>query len=209
MLAGKPASASWLYSMDPRYKGCNSYWVYANDAADIKIHPFFRGIRWNELHLTEPPYVPRVKGWEDTRYFDDWKDIDHLSETSDSGEASEEHIDPKLQAVSASNMATHSPDPRIVQRPVPGGDAIFPTVRIEPVNLDAPNEEAEKKKERKRPRDKILRDRKVGKTALGIRKKGAFLGYTYRRPRAPAMALRTERGRQPFSRGALTDLYAL
>ncbi|KAF2457620.1 hypothetical protein BDY21DRAFT_29977 [Lineolata rhizophorae] len=38
-----------------------------------------------------------------------------------------------------------------------------------------------RKIERKRPRDKILRDIDCGPTALDIRKKLAFLGYTYRR----------------------------
>lgn len=37
------------------------------------------------------------------------------------------------------------------------------------------------KKERKRPRDIILRDKIIGPKALNIRKEGAFLGYTYRR----------------------------
>jgi hypothetical protein len=39
------------------------------------------------------------------------------------------------------------------------------------------------RKEKKRPRDKILRDPEVGRQVLEIRKKGAFVGYTYRRPR--------------------------
>ena len=38
-------------------------------------------------------------------------------------------------------------------------------------------------KERKRPRDKVLRDPEVGRKALELRKKGAFVGYTWRRPR--------------------------
>jgi hypothetical protein len=40
-----------------------------------------------------------------------------------------------------------------------------------------------RKKEKKRPRDKLLRDPEVGRTVLELRKKGAFVGYTYRRPR--------------------------
>jgi hypothetical protein len=40
-----------------------------------------------------------------------------------------------------------------------------------------------RKRERKRPRDKLLRDPEVGRTVLELRKKGAFVGYTYRRPR--------------------------
>lgn len=96
MLAGRPASAQYLYSMDPRYKNVTSYWVYPNDAADIKIHPFFKGTRWNELYMTRPPYIPRVKGWEDTRYFDDWKNLDQLerqAEESESEEESDEDIE--------------------------------------------------------------------------------------------------------------------
>ncbi|GAB7347590.1 hypothetical protein MBLNU459_g4470t2 [Dothideomycetes sp. NU459] len=38
-------------------------------------------------------------------------------------------------------------------------------------------------KEKKRPRDKLLRDPEVGKKVMELRKKGAFLGYTYRRPK--------------------------
>jgi hypothetical protein len=40
-----------------------------------------------------------------------------------------------------------------------------------------------RKREKKRPRDKLLRDPDVSQTVLEIRKKGAFVGYTYRRPR--------------------------
>lgn len=211
MLAGRPASTHYLYSMDPRYNNVTNYWVYPNDAAEIKVHPFFRGIRWNDLHMMAPPYIPRVKDWEDTHYFDDWKDIENLEnlEDSDSEKESDENTDKKPQALSADNEASRSPDPRLIKRPVPGGDAIFPVAPVEPAAPSAPKQNAEKQKERKRPRDKILRDRKAGKTALEIRKKGAFLGYTYRRPKGPAMALRSERGRQPFVRGALEDLYAL
>ena len=39
------------------------------------------------------------------------------------------------------------------------------------------------KKEKRRPRDKVLRDVHVGKKAMEIRKKKAFFGYTYRRPK--------------------------
>ena len=39
-------------------------------------------------------------------------------------------------------------------------------------------------KEKKRPRDKVLRDPLLKKEAMEVRKKTAFFGYTYRRPRA-------------------------
>jgi hypothetical protein len=37
------------------------------------------------------------------------------------------------------------------------------------------------RKEKKRPRDRLLRDREIAPKVLELRKKGAFLGYTYRR----------------------------
>lgn len=40
------------------------------------------------------------------------------------------------------------------------------------------------RKEKKRPRDKMLRDPVVGRKVLELRKKGAFFGYTYRRPKS-------------------------
>jgi protein-serine/threonine kinase len=42
-------------------------------------------------------------------------------------------------------------------------------------------EPAMQKKQKKRPRDKVLRDTVSCKTALAIRKASAFIGYTYRR----------------------------
>ena len=46
-------------------------------------------------------------------------------------------------------------------------------------NVKPPNG---KDKNKKRPRDRVLRDKEAARTALEIRKQGAFLGYTYRRP---------------------------
>ena len=40
------------------------------------------------------------------------------------------------------------------------------------------------RKEKKRPRDKLLRDKESAPKVLQLRKEGAFLGYTYRRIRA-------------------------
>lgn len=43
--------------------------------------------------------------------------------------------------------------------------------------------EGRRKKEKKRPRDKMLRDPVVGRKCMELRKRNAFFGYTYRRPR--------------------------
>jgi hypothetical protein len=40
-----------------------------------------------------------------------------------------------------------------------------------------------KKKQKKRPRDRILRDHNISRQVLELRKKGAFLGYTYLKPK--------------------------
>lgn len=181
-----------------------SYYVYPDDARDIKGHPFFRGIPWNELHLIRPPMIPRVKGWEDTRYFADVKSIanaDEAPKDADSERGEEDlHADPNAATKKA--HGDQSLDPIPAKAPAPDG---ILEVATEPDAQQAA--EAEKKKEKERPRDKILRDKQFGRTALEIRKRGAFLGYTYRRPKGPAMALNNERGRQPFVRAELPDLY--
>ena len=38
-------------------------------------------------------------------------------------------------------------------------------------------------KDKKRPRDRLLRDREVGRKVMELRKRNAFFGYTYRRPK--------------------------
>ena len=207
MLAGRPVSAQILYSMHPQHRNVTSYFVYPNDAADIKAHPFFRGIRWSELHLIQPPLVPKVKNWEDTRYFDDYKpigQIDGISNASAS-EGTEEDHDPDSNPAAADAHDCPANGVNPPDQPVPKPD---PAVTAGP-EAEKAQEVEEKKQERKRPRDKILRDKAAGKIALGIRKKGAFLGYTYRRPKRPAVALGAERGRQPYSRNYLAELYAI
>ncbi|KAJ6188295.1 hypothetical protein N7519_003203 [Penicillium mononematosum] len=196
ILNGRPVSTQMLYSMDARYRNIASYYVYPNDAADIKIHPFFRGIRWQELHMCQPPVVPRVRNWEDTRYFDDWKLASNEIENVASSDSGDPEQDP--DAITPGNQEI-SPAEDVVKPPV---------AETTPRAAQEQAKDAEKKKEKKRPRDKILRDKQMSKTVLDIRKKGAFLGYTYRRPGDVALAFSTERGRQPYTRGQLAGLYA-
>lgn len=204
VLSGRPVTAQFLYSMDSRYRSITSYFVYPNDASDIKAHPFFRGIRWNELHMTQPPLIPRVRNWEDTRYFDDWKGIANIEEASPNSDLEEDDTDHDEKPDSAAPGRPQS-QPRPTLEPPTTGTA--PPMRTEASAKKA--QEAEKRREKKRPRDKILRDKKIGKTALEIRKRGAFLGYTYRRPKGLTVALKTERRCQSFSGRDLAELYAL
>lgn len=141
--------------------------VFPNDAEDIKSHPFFRNIQWSALHMTRPPFVPRVhNGQSITKYFDEEHEIlsasDHLDSSSyeamgDVPVVTVAETVPDAQSPPAHHI-TASPQPRLEQK----------------INW--------RKREKKRPRDKLLRDVQVGRTVLELRKKGAFVGYTYRRP---------------------------
>jgi hypothetical protein len=200
ILNGRPVSTQMLYSMDERYRSVASYYVYANDAADIKVHPFFRGIRWQDLHLCRPPIIPRVRNRADTSYFDDWKLLDNAVEhaaTSDSDEIAH-CLDQEPEGI-----APDAQQSLLAEEPAVEPQAVGLAADAAPDKSKA----ADKKKQKKRPRDKILRDKQMSKTAMDIRKRGAFLGYTYRRPNEIALAFSTERGRQRHVRGDLMNLF--
>jgi protein-serine/threonine kinase len=142
--------------------------VYSNDAEDIKSHPFFRSIQWSTMHMTRPPFVPRVHGGQPiTKYFDDENDIMSASD----------HL----------NSSSYEVFDDLVQ---PGGNDATPTTATPAANFQPAYQQIctsvqkirRRRKEKKRPRDKLLRDPQVGRAVLELRKKGAFIGYTYRRP---------------------------
>ena len=180
-LAGKTTS------LHPGAQDYHGHFVFPDDANDIKAHPFFAGIPWDRLDLTKPPEVPVVKSRHDTRYFDE---EDPISEVDD-GTSNDSLQEEELQAQEAyeaeiaaafdrdTAMKAHNGDnTRVLQI----GDHL-----VEPREPDTPgtvvaNKTLGKTRERKRPRDRILRDRNVARQAMELRKKGAFLGYTYRRP---------------------------
>ncbi|KAJ9215504.1 hypothetical protein DTO166G4_2874 [Paecilomyces variotii] len=194
---------------DRQSKDYRGFYVYPEDAGDIKAHPFFRGIRWDDIHLRKPPFVPKVKSWEDTKYFDEEEpisDIDDTSSHSDIPDAipspnqdPDTHMPDAVNSNSPIESQMQSPD--LGQQMTDGAGAANLS-RLQSVTKIIPKIH-KKKKEKKRPRDKILRDDAVGQTVLDIRKRGAFLGYTYRRPKAVMAALELERGRSLMSRDML------
>lgn len=156
---------------NPNYKGRH---VYPDDARDIKAHPFFKDISWNELLHQTPPYLPRVKNPHDTKYF---------------GNADEELADQNVIPSGSSTMVPNTDEARPPQQ-----DGAIPDENMN-VSVTAKGSARENQacppplpprnrmpEDKNRPRDKILRDMIVGRTALDLRKKGAFIGYTYRRP---------------------------
>lgn len=195
--------------------------VYANGAEEIKSHRFFHGIPWAQMHLTLPPFVPRVKEHQSiTKYFEDEKDIisDMSSsevsllepENDDDGkgtadlqdEDAEQLVRLTVQREKVQLGIEHCADTelsrikehlgagyeawkaqRVVEvaeaRAALAGEAMPPlSTAMPPVP-----QHGKAKKEKKRARDKMLRDPVVGRKVLELRKKSAFFGYTYRRPK--------------------------
>jgi protein-serine/threonine kinase len=180
--------------------------VYPNGSEEIKSHEFFRGIPWTDMLSRPPPFVPRVREKQSiTKYFEDEKDIisvessPYNSSTSSptdetaSGDTAAERLQQEKVEVGL-QACSHAEFQRIREH-FGASYAAWKTERmaflrrqrVEREDDDDENDDVEAssklKKEKKRPRDKVLRDATVGKKVMEIRKKKAFFGYTYRRPK--------------------------
>ena len=181
---------------DPGAQDYPGNFVYPNDACDIKAHPFFDRIIWERLHLTRPPWVPQVNGNDDTQWFDDEEgspisDVDDAASQTDIGEEIGDRVDADTRVA---GQATHVNAANALREKDP-----VPPDFIE--EHDAARQDANRAKVKKRPRDRVLRDKEVGRKALELRKKGAFLGYTYRRPKL--LSFEDEREKQRSARRSL------
>ena len=177
---------------NPRDRDYQGYHVYANDATEIKTHPFFEDIDWETLHLSKPPEVPKVSGKEDTHYFDeeaavsepdDEPSMSSLDEDSlKNQEAFEEQIAADFHA--GQNAALDETD-TTAAHPADGAEDRRLKAKTTKANTSAPllGRKTRRAKDKKRPRDRILRDKTVAKQVLQVRKTGAFWGYSYRRPK--------------------------
>lgn len=139
------------------------------------------------MHLMVPPFVPEIHSLEDTHYFDEEDPIPDFSE-------SVTNITPTVDDIAAAlkpfNREIQILATGFIEKP-------HDTVRLKKVEKEIDNfhmcdEQKDYlkafvkhygRKEGKRPRDKLLRDRETAPKVLELRKKGAFLGYTYRRYR--------------------------
>lgn len=156
--------------------------VFENDAEDIKRHPFFRNTDWDRLHLVPPPFIPRVaKDQPITKYFDDENYIlgtsDETGSTCTDDHNSITDEPPEVSALRAS-LQDNPNSPLDAQK---HKKALVWLMENNPHAL----KRLHKLKPKKRARDKILRDPHTSKTAMRVRKHGAFLGYTYRRADFP------------------------
>jgi protein-serine/threonine kinase len=160
-------------------------YVYPHDAEDIKAHKWFRDIQWDRLHLMVPPFVPNIKSMDDTHYFDEEDPISDFSESHSGLPLTAKEID---EALKPFNREIQILAKSFIQRP-------YDSTRLKKVEreIDAFAMGDEQKdylkafvkhycqKEKKRPRDRLLRDRELAPKVLELRKRGAFLGYTYRK----------------------------
>lgn len=163
--------------------------VFADDGEDIKNHRWFKNVPWDRLHTLIPPFVPHVHGPEDTRYFDESGSIDDMTASQeDTGGPLPEDVRDVLKDF---EPAFQDLAMQLVAEPYDTIKLKSLDRRIETASIIGSTEKEVLKhfvrmyghKERKRPRDKILRDPKTKDIALSIRKKTAFMGYTWRRMR--------------------------
>ena len=49
-----------------------------NGIQEIKDHPFFNGVNWNNIKEMKPPFIPKVKKDYDTKYFNKFQYIESL-----------------------------------------------------------------------------------------------------------------------------------
>ena len=158
---------------DKTHRNYNGHFVYPEDAEDLKAHPFFMGIPWDSMQQYNPPFVPRVKSWEDTKYFDDEGPVSDL----DTATSEEETFRPLELENNPPRASCHQQEAQNIVPETP------PVERgLVPNPLVAPN--SKKGKEKRRPRDKVLRDVTCGKMALSMRKNDAFKGYSYHRSKS-------------------------
>ncbi|KAJ3504278.1 hypothetical protein NM208_g16361 [Fusarium decemcellulare] len=164
-------------------------YVFPNDAEDIKAHKWFRNLPWDRLQSMPPPFMPHLKSDDDAHYFDESEPLDDWSESVPSGVfLGSEDVRGLL-----CGFETHVQEKamELIKKP-------FDMAKLRGIDrdLDAstdlqPNEKFVLKqfvrfyghKERKRPRDMLLRDKDTKRVVMEIRKETAFMGYTWRRMR--------------------------
>lgn len=133
-----------------------------------------------------PPFVPNIKSMDDTHYFDEEDPISDFSESHSGPPPTSKEIDSALkpfnreiQVIAKDFIKRPHDSTRLkkVEREIDGllgiGDEQKDYLKAFVKHYG--------QKERKRPRDRLLRDRELAPKVLELRKRGAFLGYTYRK----------------------------
>ncbi|KAK1639070.1 kinase-like domain-containing protein [Colletotrichum phormii] len=174
------------------YKRVPSQYVFNNDASEIKAHPWFRGVPWEAIRSSRPEWIPHIQSHADSHYFEEDEPISDWSDSMDSEivERPENLDDLRLRFVQHGfESDVKGLTTEFVSKP-------YDSSKLKRFDRDIDDhaflEDAEKaflkwyvrrvgRKEHKRPRDKLLRDRWVKEEVLQMRKQTAFLGYSWRR----------------------------
>lgn len=181
-------------------------YVFPYDGEDIKNHKFFKGMPWDRLHMMPPPFVPKMRTEDDTQYFDDGfkSDTDDSSESEAEAEADGEEaagdlmdkgqglkgdsidealecFEAKVQMKALNWIATPYDSSRLKVIEAEIGQLVASGLPVTGGELLIQFVEKYGKKERRRPRDRLLRNAKTKKVSMELRKRNAFLGYTWRR----------------------------
>lgn len=180
---------------DKRPTDWTGHHVYPDDAEDIKVHRWFRHLPWDRLHTLTPPFVPQVRGPDDTRYFedsgsidDDMSDSEDVDEVSARYKAKEALKDFPLSFQDLALGLVAEPYDAAKLQSIDQQIDLLPTMSCTEKDLLKQFVRLYGVKESKRPRDKVLRDRNVKDMAMDVRKKTAFMGYTWRRVRPEGYA---------------------
>ncbi|CAD0107914.1 unnamed protein product [Aureobasidium uvarum] len=203
--------------------------VAAGDAEDIKAHPFFKTIRWNTLHRTKAPFIPEPVEdiaeyfeHEDTFVNDIGTSYMSLREKVKPGaepRANQRLLGPYFERWQAEQRDIEKvqmgietwTDANVAACKREKGERweAFKQTRIKKARERKIQEGRDPDLEVKqilgcqprkcRPKDILVRDVKYGQRVVERRKRGAFLGYTYRSPRYVFPEVGKER-RPVFSR---------
>ncbi|KAF9879032.1 hypothetical protein CkaCkLH20_03265 [Colletotrichum karsti] len=179
---------------------------------DTSYYKWHRQIRWSELRWREPEWLPQITDFLDTQYFEEDEPISDWSESVDPG-AEEELPDTSVIFKELRSVGFGDRHVKFVL------DAIkqpYDSNRLKQIDRDIDEysrlssegkqcmKELVRKygqKERKRPRDKLLRDPETKDEVMRLRKQTAFLGYSWRKA--------SHMHRQPVSAVFETDAYTM
>lgn len=164
-------------------------YVFPDDAEDIKAHRWFKNVPWDCLQTLTPPFVPRISSVEDTHYFDGSESIDDWSESAVSAQG----LTPDEVRGVLSDFR-HGVQDLAIQLVATPFDSVKLRTIDQQISTTSWLGDTEKevlrqfvrlygRKERKRPRDRLLRDEKTKDAVMSVRKKTAFMGYAWERMR--------------------------
>lgn len=166
-------------------------YVYPDDAEDIKAHRWFKDILWDRMHEMTPPFVPKIRGEDDTHYFDEEEPISDFSTSIDDDGG----LTPPTEEDLSNALRGFNREIQILARGYVGSAYDSTKLRRIEREIDGFTLGEEQKeylrqfvrvhgrKEKKRPRDRLLRDQEYRAGVLECRKRAAFLGYSWRRMR--------------------------